>query len=229
MSDKNDKISAAIKTSIGGQALIEGIMMRGPRKTAMAVRRPDGSMCVEEWNNKQNTRPKITKLPVIRGVFNFVDSMITGYRSLMRSAEIAGFEETAEDGEPVGDAAAGDGESTEKGDRSEKSEKKDGSVSSGAMTALMVCSMVLGLALALVLFKVIPETLYELLTRAVPKLGSAGYGWSLIRAAFTGIMKIIILVVYMAVISLMKDIKRTEPSTRRYSAMSTDLTLPSGT
>lgn len=215
MSDKNDKISAAIKTSIGGQALIEGIMMRGPRKTAMAVRRPDGSMCVEEWNNKQNTRPKITKLPVIRGVFNFVDSMITGYRSLMRSAEIAGFEETAEDGEPVGDAAAGDGESTEKGDRSEKSEKsekrekKDGSVSSGAMTALMVCSMVLGLALALVLFKVIPETLYELLTRAVPKLGSAGYGWSLIRAAFTGIMKIIILVVYMAVILLMKDIKRT--------------------
>ena len=91
MSDKNDKISAAIKTSIGGQALIEGIMMRGPRKTAMAVRRPDGSMCVEEWNNKQNTRPKITKLPVIRGVFNFVDSMITGYRSLMRSAETVSY------------------------------------------------------------------------------------------------------------------------------------------
>ena len=88
-------------------------------------------------------------------------------------------------------------------------EKRSGEVSSGVMTAMMVCAAVLGVALALFLFKVIPETLYELLTRAFPVLSNPGYGYSLIRAAFTGVVKIIILVAYMAIISLMKDIKRT--------------------
>lgn len=197
MSEKNKKDPVAIKTSIGGQALIEGIMMRGPAKTAMAVRRPDGTICLEEWQNKKNTRSPITKLPIIRGVFNFVDSMIVGYKTLMRSAEIAGFEETAPE------TTAEGGEGAEK----EADGKKEGS--SGAMTALMVGASVLGVVLAVVLFKVIPEALYELLTRAFPTLNSSGYGWSLIRAAFTGVVKIIILVAYMALISLMKDIKRT--------------------
>lgn len=204
MSDKNEKSLAAIKTSIGGQALIEGIMMRGPAKTAMAVRRPDGSICLEEWQNKQNTRPKITKLPVIRGVFNFVDSMIAGYKTLMRSAEIAGFEETAEDTGEENKVEDTDDKKEEK-----KDEIKESGVSAGAMTALMTFSAIIGVVLAVVLFKVIPETLYELLTRAFPVLGGSGYGWSLVRAAFTGVLKIVILVAYMALISLMKDIKRT--------------------
>lgn len=207
MSDKNEKSRAAIKTSIGGQALIEGIMMRGPARTAMAVRRPDGSICLEEWQNKQNTRPRITKLPIIRGVFNFVDSMIAGYKTLMRSAEIAGLDGTAP--EAGNEAEAGEEEKKAEKEEVGKEEKKDGGISSGAMTALMTCSAIIGVVLAVVLFKVIPETLYELLTRAFPVLGSSGYGWSLIRAAFTGILKIIILVAYMALISLMKDIKRT--------------------
>ncbi len=209
MSGKDKRSKAAIKTSIGGQALIEGIMMRGPQKTAMAVRRPDGSICLEESKNKVNTRPAITKWPIIRGVFNFVDSMIDGYRSLMRSAEISGFEETS------GDAA--DTENTEKTETTEKADdqatakdgKDDGEISSGLMNTIMICATVIGLLLALFLFKVIPETLYELLTRAVPTLGGPGYGYSLIRAAFTGVVKMIILVAYMALISLMKDIKRT--------------------
>lgn len=209
MSGKDKRSKAAIKTSIGGQALIEGIMMRGPQKTAMAVRRPDGSICLEESKNKVNTRPAITKWPIIRGVFNFVDSMIDGYRSLMRSAEISGFEETS------GDDA--DTENTEKTETTEKADdqatakdgKDDGEISSGLMNTIMICATVIGLLLALFLFKVIPETLYELLTRAVPTLGGPGYGYSLIRAAFTGVVKMIILVAYMALISLMKDIKRT--------------------
>lgn len=214
MSKKDKRSQAAIKTSIGGQALIEGIMMRGPKTTAMAVRRPDGSICLEEKKNKENTRPKITKLPVIRGVFNFIDSMVDGYRSLMRSAEIAGFEETA-DGEQAKNADAvetaenSEGDKSKDNDKDKAKDKGDGEISQGLMNTLMICSTVIGLVLALVLFKIIPETLYELLTRAVPALGGSGYGLSLIRAAFTGVVKIIILVAYMALISLMKDIKRT--------------------
>ena len=90
---KNDKSTANVcgikKSSIGGQALIEGIMMRGPERSAMAVRNPKGEMVLEAWENKKTNRPKICKWPIIRGVFGFVDSMIIGYKCLMRSADIA--------------------------------------------------------------------------------------------------------------------------------------------
>ena len=89
--------SCSIKTSIGGQALMEGIMMRGPKRTAMAVRNPKGEIVVEEWDTKSGTKNKFFKLPIIRGVFNFADSMIMGYKCLMRSAEIAGLEELEEE------------------------------------------------------------------------------------------------------------------------------------
>ncbi len=210
MSSKNDaRAAAAIKTSIGGQALIEGIMMHGPKNTAMAVRRPDGSICLEEWENAQNNRPKITKLPVIRGVFNFIDSMIMGYKSLMRSAEISGFDDVANDS---AESSSEDYDNNNNEGSEKKSSEKSGSsggIGEGTMAVLMTVATVLGVALALVLFKVIPETLYELLTRLVPSLNGAGYWCSLARAAFTGVLKIIILVLYMALISLMKDIKRT--------------------
>ena len=81
------------KTSIGGQALMEGIMMRGPKRSAMAVRNPEGEMVIEEWDTKGTKRAKIFRLPIIRGVFGFADSMISGYKCLMRSAEIAGLED----------------------------------------------------------------------------------------------------------------------------------------
>ena len=85
------------KTSIGGQALIEGIMMRGPEKTSMAVRHVSGEIVTEEWVTTGQNRAKIWKLPLFRGVYNFIDSMIFGYRCLMRSAELAGLED--DDGE----------------------------------------------------------------------------------------------------------------------------------
>ena len=76
------------KTSIGGQALMEGIMMRGPKKSAMAVRRPNGEIFFEEEEINKKKRPAICRWPVIRGVFGFVDSMVIGYKALMRSADI---------------------------------------------------------------------------------------------------------------------------------------------
>lgn len=81
------------KTSIGGQALMEGIMMRGPALTAMAVRNTKGEIVIESFPTQTKKRPAILKLPIIRGVVGFIDSMTLGYKCLMRSAEISGLEE----------------------------------------------------------------------------------------------------------------------------------------
>ena len=88
-----DKQKTMKKTSIGGQALIEGIMMRGPERTAMAVRHVSGEIVLEEWDTAPGKRAKIWKLPFIRGIFNMVDSLRFGYKCLMRSAELAGLED----------------------------------------------------------------------------------------------------------------------------------------
>lgn len=72
-------------TSIGGQAIIEGVMMKGPQKIAYAVRKPDGDIVIEE--KKLKKKNVFFKIPIIRGVFAFVDSMITGVDALMFSAK----------------------------------------------------------------------------------------------------------------------------------------------
>ncbi len=106
------------KTSIGGQALMEGIMMRGPEVTAMAVRRADGRIVLEDFPTDTKV-PKICKLPLIRGIYGMVSSMRVGYKCLMRSADLYATdliaEEEAKDAEsapaadtPVEDAPASD-------------------------------------------------------------------------------------------------------------------------
>lgn len=167
------------KTSIGGQALIEGIMMRGPFLTSMATRMPDGSIEVETWDtHKSGKTPWTRRAPFIRGIFNMVDSMVVGYSCLMKSAEKAGVEE-----EPT------------KFDR--WLEKKLGH---NMMKVLGGFAAVLGVALAAVLFIFIPTGLSSLLK---PLLG-AGIGLSLIE----GLIKVIILVGYMWLCSRMKEIHR---------------------
>ena len=89
--ENNEKQSCAIKTSVGGQALLEGIMMKGPFKSAMAVRKPNGEIDLSVWDTKKLTG--IRKVPFIRGTFNFIDTLIQGYDCLMKSAEISGQEE----------------------------------------------------------------------------------------------------------------------------------------
>ncbi len=178
---ENSKVCFAKKTSIGGQALIEGIMMRGPKKSAMAVRNPQGEIVLEKWDNepedkKPNIIDKLRKIPVIRGVFNFVISMKMGYKSLMKSAEIAGFE-----------------------DEDEKEESK------GLMALVGVASAVLGIVLSVGLFIFLPSFLYDLLSKLIPGLA----GNAFLKSLFEGIFKIIILVSYMALVSRMNDIKRT--------------------
>ena len=178
---ENSKVCFAKKTSIGGQALIEGIMMRGPKKTAMAVRNPQGEIVLEKWDNEPANKKKsvidvLRKIPIVRGVFNFAISMASGYKSLMKSAEIAGFE-----------------------DENEKEESK------GLMAVVGVVAGILGVVLSVALFIWLPSFLYELLSMLVPYL----VGKAFLKSLFEGILKIIILVSYMALVSRMKDIKRT--------------------
>lgn len=238
MSNKNENASCPMKkTSIGGQALLEGIMMRGPKKSAMAVRRPDGEMVVEVSDLKSANRKGFLKWPIVRGVVGFIDSMVVGYSAMMRSAELSGLDEAIEEEErekaekkaakeaekrakKLGitveelaerEAAEKPAEVKEEAPAKEsapapKEEKKD---TSGMMTGVMVVALVLGLGLALLLFKVLPESIYELITWAFPSLEGEGYWFNLIRAAITGVVKIAIMVAYMAAVTLMKDIKRT--------------------
>lgn len=229
------------KTSIGGQALLEGIMMRGPKKSAMAVRRPDGEMVVEVTDLKHSDRKGFLKWPIVRGVVGFVDSMAVGYQAMMRSAELSGLDEALEEEEKekvakkaakeqakkakklgvtveelaekeaaeAAEAAPAEetvSEAKEEACEEVKAEKKD---NSAAMTGIMAVALVLGLGLAMLLFKVLPESIYELLTWAFPSLEGEGYWFNLIRAAITGVVKIAIMVAYMAAVALMKDIRRT--------------------
>ena len=113
MNDK-EKCCARRKTSIGGQALMEGIMMRGPEKNAMAVRRANGEIFFEEGLNQKKKRPRICRWPVIRGVFGFIDSMVIGYKALMRSAEIAIEDEMAEEEKKNAPAAEAQNEAVAK-------------------------------------------------------------------------------------------------------------------
>ena len=85
-------------TSIGGQALIEGVMMRGPKKTSIAVRTPDGRITVEDVKCPlPSERPWIFKIPLLRGMYSFFDSLRVGSRTLMRSAELAGEDDGEEE------------------------------------------------------------------------------------------------------------------------------------
>ncbi len=225
MSKKNcENNSCAKKTSIGGQALLEGIMMRGPKKSAMAVRDPDGVIVLEKWDNKTPKHQWLYKTPVIRGVFNFAASMASGYKCLMRSAEIAGLEEEETPKKPkkskkqddisaaeVATTVETQSETTEEQPevKAEAVEQKEKSTSA-LMTGIMLVATVLGVGLSILLFVMLPSFIYEWCARVMPFLKPENAALnSLIKSAFEGILKIAVLVGYMALVSLMKDIRRT--------------------
>ena len=171
----------AKKTSIGGQALIEGIMMRGPEKTAMAVRNvKTKEITLEEYPTKGADRPKICKLPFIRGIFNMYDSLSFGYKCLMRSAELSGIED-------------------------EEENKKPSKWDKVFEAVLMPVATVLAVALALGLFVYLPMQIWKWITAGAPAVQQNYYG----RACFEGVMRILLFVGYVWATSLMKDIRRT--------------------
>ncbi len=96
MKSSNCSNSCEKKTSIGGQALIEGIMMKGPHRTVISVRRPDGTIVTDDLNGSAFKKNKFLRLPIVRGVSGFIESMAVGYKALMLSAERSGMLEEEE-------------------------------------------------------------------------------------------------------------------------------------
>ena len=170
-------------TTIGGQALIEGIMMKNPKKkTALAVRKPDKTIdisFIEEKSIKEKL--PFLKLPVLRGVVTYIETMIQGYKAMMKSAEISGFTDLDEENE----------------------KPKDPKKESALTAVIMTIGSVLGVALALVLFLGIPRY-------AVAGLEwLAGVSFSkIVRSGIEQLIKLAVLVLYMWGISFMKDIRR---------------------
>ena len=172
-------------TTIGGQALMEGIMMAGPQRTVAAFCDEQGNISTEEI-----TAPRLTKQypllgkPFIRGIFALVDSFRMGYKALSLSADK--LTEGEEEEELSG---------LDKWLNDHLGEK--------LTAALMGVASVLGIALAIVLFFLLPTVLFNLLEGVVP--GDIA-GW---RSIFEGVLRIGIFVAYVALISLVPDIKRT--------------------
>ena len=171
------------KTSIGGQALIEGIMMRGPKKSAMAVRLPDGGIDVEEWDTPSGSGKWFYKTPFIRGVFNMVGSMRVGYKCMMTSAEKSGMLEE------------------EELSRFEKwlSDKLGDKFSK----LLAGFSMIVAVIFAVGLFVVLPLFLAGLISR----VGNIDFNPTS-RALVEGVIRIALFVLYVLLVSRMKDIRR---------------------
>lgn len=173
-------------TSIGGQALIEGIMMRGPEKTVIAVRTPAGDITVEDVKaTAPGKRPWIFKIPLLRGVYSFIESMTLGSKTLMRSAEIAGEVEEEEELTPF-------------------EQKLNDIFGDKLFNIIMTLAMVLGFGLAILLFFYLPSLLYSGLALLVPAL--KGSIW--MRSVFEGVVKILIFVLYIFVCTRMKDMHR---------------------
>lgn len=215
MKEKNELFACRRKTSIGGQALMEGIMMRGPKMTAMAVRNTKGEVIIEEFETATAKRPAFCRWPIIRGILGYIDAMTLGYKCLMRSAELSGLEDVVEDKPKKKKGKKGVEETVEETPAPETEEqpteateeKKEDKIPAWMMTLVSVVSVVLGLGLAVVLFMLLPTFLYGLVAPVIE--GDNLVVNSIWKSTIEGILKIVLLVSYMAAISLMKDIRRT--------------------
>ena len=178
-------------TAIGGQALIEGILMRSPEKTALAVRKPDKEIEIVPFKAKSlREKYKILGIPIIRGIVGFAESLIQGYKAMMISAEKSGYTD-------IEDEEGKEREKTEEQKQAEK--KKTGAI----INVVMVIGTVLGVALAVVLFMLIPR----LAVKGLEALFSTEFS-KIARSSIEQLIKLIVLVVYMWAVSLMPDIKR---------------------
>ena len=183
---KNDsgcRTGKGFKTMCGGQALIEGIMMRGPKKQAVVVRKPDGELEIQEKELKfiKDKHP-VLGWPLIRGVVNFCDSMYNGVTALMFSAQFAA-----------------DGEEEEESSKFEAwLENRLGSDKAAAFFTTL--AVVLGVGMSIGLFFLLPT----LLGTAVTLIDDS----MLLRNLAESLLKIAIFVAYLALCSRMGEMRR---------------------
>ncbi len=165
-------------TSVGGQALMEGIMMRGPEKICVAVRRPDGTLDMTYEDVKHH---RWQKIPLVRGAAAMIENLVLGYRYLMHSAEVSMPEEAEE--EPG------------------RFEKWLGEhAGPGVQNFFMALAAVCGGLLAIVLFMVLPTAIVGLIDRFLP------LGWG--KVVLEGVLKIALFVGYLFLCTRMKEIHR---------------------
>lgn len=176
MSDKEKVIS------YGGQAVIEGVMMRGQEMYALSVRNTDG-VIVTETKDLEKVTNKFWKMPLIRGVYSFCSSLVIGMKITTRSMELAGLED--------------DTEPTSKFEKwlTEK-------LGDNLTKVLTVFSVILALAISFFLFAFLPVWVGHLF---LPLIGDKLWILSIIE----GIVKLVIFIGYLLLISLNNDIKRT--------------------
>ena len=172
-------------TYIGGQAVIEGVMMRGKKMYAMAVRTPDGTLAVEKKDiDDVFSRYKIFKYPIFRGIASFIQSLIIGTKIIMRSTQLAGLEEeTEENAEPS------------------KFEKALQKMFGDKLTDVLIyISVAVSLVFSIGLFFVLPVFIGSLLRPILPGTWTLGIA--------EGIIRIAIFLLYLFLVSRMKEIKR---------------------
>ena len=183
--EKNPRLGTA-----GGQALIEGIMMNGPQGAALAVRKTDGSIITvpKEFKHLRD-KIKIFKIPILRGIVNFIESMILGYKCLMESAELSGQLELEDSGEEM----------------SKLDQWLADHFGPKMMAVISAIAMVLGVLLAFALFIYLPSFLIKTLDiYALHEFLNA----HALRPLCEGVIRIAIFIAYLAAVSNMKDIKR---------------------
>lgn len=172
----------ACPTSIGGQAVLEGIMMRGPKKTAVAIRLPGDKIHMRTTENKQPG--KWTKIPLVRGVVSFVSSLVVGTSTLMYSADIV--EQTWEEEDP------------QEPSKFEKwFEKTFGA--KALWNLLVYISVILSLVISIGVFVLLPTAIIGWLDGII----KSGFVLNLIE----GFFRLLLFIAYVAAIAGMKDIK----------------------
>ncbi|MCD7927712.1 MAG: DUF1385 domain-containing protein [Oscillospiraceae bacterium] len=178
----NSPSDNSFRTSIGGQALIEGILMRGPHKQAIVVRRPDGEMEIKEEPLKLiKDRHPILGVPFIRGTVNFMDSMVKGVQALMYSAE---FYPEEEEEEP-----------------SKFEIWLEQHLGTDAFNkAIIYLAVALGVGFSVVLFILLPALVFGLLQNVIPSF--------FIRNLLEGATRIVIFFIYLILCSKQQDMKR---------------------
>lgn len=186
--NKNKECECNTPVSVGGQALIEGIMMMGPKGAAMSVRLPDGSIDTEELEVKHlRDKFKPAGWPLIRGIVNMVESLLFGFKCMEKSAEKAGIDD--EDMDP------------------EKMSKLDKWLSDHfgpkMMAVITGFSLVLGMLLAFGLFTYLPALVVDLADKHIFKDALIN-----LHPLFEGIMRMVIFVAYIWIVSKIPDIKR---------------------
>lgn len=192
------------RVSIGGQAVIEGIMMKNDDKYAIAVRKPDKEIELKiETYTPWSKKCALFRLPIVRGVFNFVESLVIGMKTLMYSAE---FYEEEEDIKTKKDnkskkIRADIEEVKQEADKEIKEDKNDDKKKESSDELLMFGTVVFSLVLAIGLFMLLPAFLASLLDGVINN--------HFVLGLVEGVIRLIIFLIYVVLISMMEDIKRT--------------------